>query len=247
MAQQPRFEVEDIERLFRALIPSGTEDPFGRIEKLILDVSLDHKMAAEGQEILEERLFEKLDSIENRTFGILFLMIFRTIKIFLGLLPAGRIIIIALAIFTLLSTALETGGISADDIAAAAKKTGLADWLSKVLDDLEEHAALLSTHVEDLVLLTTEMFASISSDIDGTIFNLNQVYKDSLTDPGEDPEAKFARLQSDVLAQAARLAPTGNAANNLKELLGPALQGISKRIREIPDQARQLVDLGSTS
>lgn len=246
MANQPRFDVEDIERLFRALIPSGLPDPFGRLEKLLQQLHLDQNDQEEITDLHREELFKRLDSIQRRTFGILILQIFRTIKLFMGFLPQGRIILIIIAVLGLGQMLLEDGEVSVGSIRDAVASTGIAKFIDDIMEQIKEQADLLANHTMELANATSEIFVSVSARVDQTSSGLTLMLNGLSSQQYETVDEM--RIALDIaydqgLSLASGLVPAGNAAANGADLIGPALRAIDDRIREFPDLALRLVTL----
>ena len=246
MAKQPRFDSEDIERLFRALIPAGGPDPFGKIEALLLDLGEEISKNDLLTDKHRKELMDELADIKTRTFGILFLQIFKTLKFFLGLLPQGRVILIVLAGIGLLTALLQDGTVSVGNIREAVAKTGLAKFIDKLLEDLTAFVEGIADHVEELANQSGEISIFISGRIDTTLLTLESLANDLLPDPEEgiiELDQRLARGRESIRVAAAQLAPAGNAASNAADLLTPALRGLDDRIRVIPTMALKLVRL----
>lgn len=246
MAKDPTFTIEDVERLFRALVPSGQPDPFGRIERLILSLAEEE---AKDQIITDqhrEEILEELASIKARTFGILFLQIFRTLKFFLGLLPQGRLILIVIAGIGLLTVLLDEGEVSGQAIRDAVAQTGLAKFIDRILEELGVFTNAVADRVQELSNLSAGLFVSVAGAVDAAQVDLAQAAQDLISTGGETEEAAAERIRRahDAVTRAAnRLLPAGNAAANGADLVGPALRGIHSSIREIPGMALKLVRL----
>ena len=244
MAQEPRFDVEDIQRLFRALVPSGSPDPFGRIEQMLLETA---RAALEEGKLTDEyraKLDAELASIKTRTFGILILQIFKTIKFFLGILPSGRLMLVLLAGVGLLIALSEDGELSLGSIREAAASTGLARFIDDVMAELRKFTDELAVQTSSLANATSEMFVFLSGRLDGTMESLTIVANN--LEPGlyqgEGGLATAMQRQAQEIDRiVSGLFPAANAAANGADLLGPALRGIDDRIRKIPDLALRLV------
>ena len=251
MAQQPRFETADIERLFRAILPSGREDPFGKIEDLLLKISEELQKDGVLHDEFREKTKEQLDSIESRTFGILLLQIFRTISFFFRLLPQGRLIILAVVIIGLVQSLLEDGQPSLDAIKAAAKATGLSAFVDRIIDELKKFTDEIAGDMSQIADVASVTFAQLSFDMD---FMLNGVDRLAfkLDELGRHIDANninqaFFALQDTlpeltVIRQRALLG--SNLANNAADLIGPILRGLDDQIRTIPALAVKAIRLG---
>lgn len=138
--RQPRFEIEDVERLFRALVPAGTPDPFGRIEELLVRLSEDY--VADQKETIKYRdeIFDELSSIKTRTFGILLLQVFTAFRFFFSLLPQGRVILILVAGMSLIDRYLKDDPPTLADVKGLVKKTGINNFIDKMLEEVKVSA-----------------------------------------------------------------------------------------------------------
>jgi len=252
MAQQPRFDVEDIERLFRALLPAGREDPFGRLEELLVELG---KALVEGDEetdTFREKLLDELASIKTRTFGILLLQIFQTLRFFFGLLPSGRLILLTVAAIGLVQTLLSTDKPSLQDIRDAVESTGVAKFIDKILAEIQTVADELGDTVSSAADVTSQMFVAMAGRMEGTeatiesaILSLQQIGEISVN----TPEGLFEAQRTAATAATALLdaLPGTTEATTLAingvELIGPLLRGLDGEIRKFPDLAVKLVRL----
>lgn len=258
MAKQPQFESEDIERLFRALLPANKPDPFGEIEQRLLELG---NALLEGEQETEiYRIFvkEELADIKNKTFGILVLQIFRIIKFFFGLLPQGRIILLVIAGLGLASTILQGERPTLADVRAAAESTGLADFIDGILGELQRVVGEIEQSVEGVGTEFTEVFSRMTTDsaflegeLGGAVRQLRSVLDLSpnlsaatadgveLTGLAETLHEILAGLQAMELP----LEAIANAASNGSIFLPAILRAIEKRLREIPELASRMVSL----
>lgn len=246
MAKAPRFNIEDVERLFRALVPSGTPDPFGRIEELVLSLAEEHAKDGILTDKFRAEIREELDDIKSRTFGILFLQIFRTLKFFMGLLPQGRIILIIVAGIGLLTTLLQDGSLSGEAIREAVAKTGLSKFIDKLLAELTAFVNEIANHVEELANQTSEVFVSVAGNLDQSLATLVQIASDLVPVQEEtlsETQQRASTAANRIALEVDRMAPTSNLAANGADLLGPALRDLDNRIRVIPTMALKLVRL----
>jgi len=251
MAQEPRFDVQDFERIFRALLPNNQVDPFGRIEDLL--ISQDEDFVKDGvlTDKFRKDLFEQLDSIESRTFGILFLQIFRTLRFFFGLLPQGRIILLLVAAVTVLTSVLEDGEISLGSIQEAVKNTGLAKFIDDIMDEITVFTTEIADNVQELSFAASDVFASIAIQLDSQLASFDNIITrlaeasdrsgESIEDDFEFLERNVSFALNDLVKTVERLRPPANAAANADTLLGPALRALDDEIRTIPTLALKLV------
>jgi len=244
VAQEPRFQIEDIERIFRALNPSGAPDPFGRIEDLILAAEEEHVKNGIITDKFRKDVKEELDDIKSRTFGILFLQIFKALKLLFGLLPQGRIILILLAAVTLLTATLEGETISLAAVRDAVEKTGLAKFIDDIMAELTTFTTEIADDVEELAFASSDVFASIAIQLDSQISRLERARDDLNTFSIPDEDAALAamdQVQFDLQEIINVLVGPSNSAANADTLLGPALRALDDQIRTIPTLALRLV------
>jgi len=251
LAQVPRFQVEDIERLFRALIPSGQPDPFGRIEEIVLALGEEHAKDAVLLDKNQKDVGEELEDIKSRTFGILFLQVFKTLSFFLRLLPQGKIILLAVAIIGLLTTVLQDGDVSGAAIRDAVRNTGLAKFIDDILEELKKFTTEIADNVEELSFAASDVFASVAIQLDANINALQNLVGDLSTfDIGNDLEAletakaRMSQVAFEMDEIVNNLVFPANAASNSDLILGPALRALDDEIRTIPTLALKLVRFG---
>lgn len=258
MAKQPQFETEDIERLFRALLPTNRPDPFGEIEQRLLDIG--NALLEGDEDTLKYQQFvkEELSDIKNKTFGILVLQIFRIIKFFFGLLPQGRIILLLIAGLGLASTILQGERPTLADVRAAAESTGLADFIDGILGELQRVVGEIEQSVEGVGQSFTEVFSRMTSDtaflegeLSGAIAQLRSVVgrpgasRASRETPfeGQDIADRVQAALEGLQAMELPLEAIANAASNGSIFLPAILRAIEKRLREIPELASRMVSL----
>lgn len=251
MANAPRFQTEDIERLFRALLPSGREDPFGKIEEFLIVISEELQKDGVLHDEFREKTLDQLDSIESRTFGILLLQIFKTISFFFRLLPQGRLIILVIAIIALIQSILSDGQPSLEAIKAAAKATGLSGFVDKIIEELKKFTDEIAGNMSEIADVASVTFAQLSFDLD-FILNSSKRLEFLLEEVNRHNNALnadqvFFSLQAveQELAQVVRRGILGsNLANNAADLIGPILRGLDDQIKTIPALAIKAIRLG---
>jgi len=251
MAQPPRFDVEDIERIFKALNPSAIEDPFGRIEELVLSLGEEHAKESILLDKNQKEVAEELADIKSRTFGILFLQIFKTLAFFFRLLPQGKIIILVLAVIGLLQTLLSDGEVSVGAIRDAVAKTGLADFIDRVQAEIALFTTEIADNVKELSFATSDVFAQLAIELDATLDILGAIERSMVVEGGPNSAEAQEKLEDQMLAASfeigalrARLFGPANQASNADALIGPTLRGLDVQIRTIPALALQLVRFG---
>lgn len=251
MAKAPTFQIEDIERLFRALLPDSRPDPFGAIDEQLL--RLREIQAEEGLETdaYREEIKDSLDSIESRTFGILLLQIFRTIKFFFSLLPQGRIILLVLGGIGLVQTLLAGNRPSLEDVKGAVAASGIGAYLDSVMEDIRAVANALAEDTSELADATSQVFVSIAGKLERAEGKLEIL---ASTVPGflegevtatdlQDQARYLSTLGTQLGTILADLTPATNAASNSAEIIGPALRAIGPQIKDLPDLALKLTRL----
>jgi len=255
---QPRFDVEDFERLFRALLPDARPDPFGELFKNLTDQAERFEEEIKATQDYRDGAEEARADIKTRTFGILFLQIFKTLKLFFGFLPQGRVIILVIAVLGLASTLINNKPVTLEGIREAVASTGIADFIDKVLAELKESVGEIATELSDVADVLSVQIAQAA----GRFENLEQIFAISQFD-AEVVLGFFQELQGQFVpgfeeaggrAQASlgRLVTTlgtglgtatigANAASNIDVFLTPILRNIPAEINKIPDLAGKLV------
>jgi len=252
MAKQPQFQVEDIERLFRALLPSGREDPFGSIEEKLLELG---KALIEGDEAhleFQEFLKNELAAIQRKTFGILLLQIFSTIKFFFGLLPQGRVILLIVAAVTIINSFLNDEKPSLLDVKNAIASTGIGKFIDDILAEIQSAADQLGASVSQTADITSQMFVAMAGRLEGTeatveaaLVSLARIQEVTVDTPGALFDVQ--RTAETTLLQLRQALPglteATSLASNGAELIGPILRGIDDEISKFPTLALKLVRL----
>lgn len=262
MANQPRFETEDVERLFRALLPTNRPDPFGEIETRLLELGEALVEGEEETQTFRDFIKEELDDIKNRTFGIMILQIFRTLKFFFGLLPQGRIILLVIAGMGLATTLLQGDRPTFSDVREAVKSTGIGDFIDGVMAELQritdETEESLKGTAQEIVRMFNGMTADTSfleAELSNARASLESIVvsftgdTQSLIAGAEEPvDARpTVRQLQNVLAtldaMASPLEQVTNVASNGALFLPAILRALEDRIRAIPGLAAKLVSL----
>lgn len=195
-------------------------------------------------------MFEELGDIKARTFGILFLQIIRTLRVFLGLLPPGRVILLIIAAVTIALPLIQGKTISLQEVRNAVAQTGLGDFLARVMAELNETVGELADNASLLADAASVSFVQLSGAIEIMARDISQALGnvESLLDlQGSELSSEAIELLNKVgfnLGGALRKADsTGNLSSNLDVFLGPALRSLGDEIRTIPRLAEQLVKL----
>jgi len=250
LAQEPRFDSSDLQRLLRAILPANRPDPFGRLEELAVTEAEENTKSEILQDKFRDDVFGRLDKIESRTFGILFLQIFKTLKLFMGFLPQGRIILIVLAGIGLLTALLQDGEVSVGSIRDAVRKTGLADFIDKIFEELNIVVGQIADDAEVVGDVVAELFVSIAGNLDNHLDQLGAIASELVAAEGgqavsiESLELKMASVRNRLIDQLQNMAPTANAAANGADLISPILRNVDDRVRGIPGLAAKLVRFG---
>ena len=258
MANQPRFEIADIERLFRALLPDGTPNPFGEILTTLTTAGERFEEEVEATQEYRDAADEDRDSIKSRTFGILLLQIFKTLKIFFSILPQGRLLLLILAVIGLAVTILDDKPITLDAIREAAAKTGIAKFIDDLLAELKVSVGEISTELSDVADIISVAMAQAA----GKFERLEQVLAISRSDVEEALQfmVNFQNLAAEnlrvsrgraeaALGNAIRSLSLGlqqatggaNITSNVDVFITPVLRRLPGEISKIPDLAGKLI------
>jgi len=203
-----------------------------------------------ADELWRTEVRDELSDIKTRTFGILILQIFRTLKFFFGLLPQGRVILLIVAAVGLIAALIDDGELSGDAIRDAVKATGLNKFIDEILDQVNEIVGELAEDASELADVVSQVFVSVAgkgegieSAIEGEIRNISRVLNERI-DPSVEEALTALRgaLQGfqEILPDVTQVT---NAASNSDLFIGPALRGLDNRMREIPTLALKLVRL----
>jgi len=250
MAKSPTFQTIDIERLFKALLPSAVEDPFGRLESQNIDLLENHEREAVRFDEFDKKISDELADIKTRTFGILALQVFKAIKFFFGILPQGRIILLVVAGLALVNTLLSDGKISASAIRDAVKATGLSDFVDKVIAELKKFVNELAANISEISDLASTIFARLEFDADAILVEARNLDINlNLIDQNLTSRPDLAGIQLDQARQnlnviLSRGLAASNVAGNAADIVGPILRGFDDQIRTIPALALKAVRLG---
>ncbi len=275
MAKQEPLAPGDVEglfqRLFDALLPTDRPDPFGGLEEGILAVRESLVQVLEETDgtqekidaVVEQQKTEKTQtdlyrvgandsrsSIESRTFGILFLQIFRVIKLFFGILPQGRVIILVIAALGLLQTFFDDGEVSLDTIKNAAKSTGLLGFIDKIMEELTREVGEIAQTAQDTGNAVSSIFVQMAGDLEETELDIT-LLRGFIDGLGLDPNQEDAqRVLWDVkdgleglVGDGGKITLAATTASNADLFLTPIMRGIDDEIRKIPDLAGKLVKL----
>jgi len=247
--KQPRFEIEDIERLFRALVPDGGPDPFGKIAEQLLAGAERFEEEVKTTSEYRKDAQDSRDSIESRTFGILFLQILKSIKLLFSILPQGRLILLVIAILGIASTLIDGKPVTLDAIKAAAKSTGIGDFIESILAELKVQVNSMADELATYADVLSIMFVQIAGGAEraeetlAAAFNdLHRIGRDGALDPDiiqlqlQEARNKLSLALRDVTSSA-------SLAINADSFITPRLRAIPLEVRGIPDLAGKLVRL----
>jgi len=241
--------VEDIERLFRALVPDGGPDPFGKLDEKLLAAAERFEEEIKVTTEYRKDAQDSRDSIESRTFGILFLQILKSIKLLFSILPQGRLILLVIAVLGIASTLIDGKPVTLDAIKAAAKSTGIGDFIESILAELKVQVESMADELAGYADVLSIMFAMVASGAERAENTLARAFDDlhriDLTG-GIDTDVIALQLQEARNKLSLALSDITNAATlsiNADSLITPRLRSIPQDIRGIPDLAGKLVRL----
>lgn len=238
------FDTEDVQRILKALFPTGAEDPFGELRGHIITIQEDLAEFDLGYQADQEELREELAAIKTRTFGILILQIINILRTLMGLLPAGRAILIGVAAMGLITTFLQSGKVSGADIQAAVQKSGLSQFIREQFRRLTTLAEEQATRIEDVMDLGTEVVRSAATKADGAFQDVSFLLAeiDKLQQAGEEQRDEIIGAIRAVATQAqTNAAELSNITANLDGLIFGAMRAIPERIRDLPKEASALL------
>lgn len=183
-------------------------------------------------------MLEELDDIKDRTFGIFLLQVFKTVRLIMRLLPAGRVILIALTVFTLLENWISEGELSGASVKSAIEESGLKSWLGDKLQVVYDLVDQIASQVDTSTLLMRDMATSISLSLEKALSELNTALDaaDILPD-----EHAIEVLYNRVVVVMEDLQGAANGAFNTDVLLGPILEDATKKIRDIPGAVSEII------
>ena len=233
------FGIADIERLLKAILPEGRPDPFGELRDQLLAIA-EEQLAFDGKYDANFELTNvRLDSIESRTFGILFLQIIKILRTLFALLPPGRLILILIAVIGLAATFMESGSVTGSDIRRAVEESGLGRFIQEQIRRLNAIVEEQAERVETVIDLGTDVVRSASVKADAVLIDLTALANNAATQSAEEFQ-DYARA---TLAQTLEVGEgLSNLVANLDGLIFGALRAIPDRIREIPALAQQLTE-----
>lgn len=258
--RQGDFDLEDLERLLGSIFEGVEGNPFEKIKEQLLELSSD---LVDQEKITEEyrtEVFDQLEHIRARTFGILILQILKTIKLFMSLLPGGRVILIVLAGLALLESLFNDGTVSAGAIRDAVAKTGLADFIDDTLAQLRTKVGLIADHTGELadaasiiMVRAAGAFENVEAEVGSTVGTLEALiasppyFIEDWYEQGNSTRISISILEGlrdDLMGALTSVQQYGNGVANGADVIGPALRNLDDRLREIPDLALKLVTFG---
>lgn len=182
-------------------------------------------------------VFKHLDKIETRTFGILILQVIKTVKLIISLMPAGRLILVALAVVTLLANYLDTGSLTTENVKEVIRKTGAGQLVEKVLEQIDEAVGLVVGKLDSIESEARSLMGGLQDDLDGYARLLDAAYGDLLSNVEEQQ-----RLGRRAVFQAANsLREDANLAGNLQFLFAALFQEGKAPLETLKTIARRLV------
>lgn len=241
MAEQA-FDIRDVERILKSLFPQTGENPLGELRAQLIKIREEQLAFEQGYDSDQEELFEELGDIKTRTFGILILQIINILRTLMGLLPAGRIILLAIAAMGLVTTYLQTGTVSGADIQAAVQRSGLGEFIREQLRRLAAVADEQATRVEQVIDLGGEVVDAAAAKAAAVLVDLEFMFNEISAEEIEDVEQLLATLQTvmaETIDQASQLT---NLTGNMDSLIFGALKRVPEQIRDLPASAAKLVE-----
>lgn len=236
------FTISDVERILKALLPDNREDPLATLEDSLLALREDF-----GE--WTEDATDRFDSLEARTFGILILQVIKTVKTIFGLLPAGRVILIAITVLGLISAYLEDGTLSIDTAKNVIKESGLGDFINEKLKTIQAEAEVLAEGVRTTTIMARDSFVALAGDteaIESRLHDLlhlmDQAVSSNAAEPAFNITSAAQQWRTYVELLIADMTPVATLANNADVVIGPVLASIEERIREIPQIAKAMVE-----
>jgi len=258
---QPRFEVEDFERLFRAILPDGRPNPFGEIAEALSLLAERFETEIKVTQAYRDKAEDSRDDIKSRTFGILFLQIFKTLKFFFGLLPQGRVILIIIAVIGIGTALMQNKSVSLGAVRDAVRSTGIGDFIDKVLKELKEEVGEMATELGDLADVisvtvaqsagkfeTVEQLLAIAQEDLATAQGFFTHFQGQFAEGFEELGGQAQEATNSAIAALTRgLAEAslgGNALANIDVFFTPTLRKIPGQLQQIPDLAQKLIRFG---
>jgi len=244
------FTIDDIERGLKALFPTTGENPFENIEDKLLEAREEFEKSEVITEAYRKKTADQLDDIESRTFGILLLQIFSTLRFFFRLLPQGRLILLVVAGIGLIQTLLSDGTVSVETIKQAVAASGLQVFVDRVIESITAIVKEQASHASELADTASQVFVSIAGKGEGVERAIEAEIQRIrfISQVGETPTVEEMFNHLGITRAALRgllpdLAELTNAASNSALVLGPALRRLDDGIEDIPALALKLVRL----
>lgn len=241
MAEQA-FTTRDVERILKALFPDVRENPLGEIRSQLIEVREELLAFEQQTDATNEELFEELDKIQARTFGILILQIIKTIKTLMGLLPAGRVILLAIAAIGLITTLLENGEVTGSDIKNAVEQSGFGAFIREQLRRIQDIASAQAQRIEDVIDLGSDVVQAGARKAEVVLGDLEFTLNQLETETFENAEQVVDAIRPILIETADQALQLLNLTSNSDSLIFGALRAVPERIRRIPQEAASLVE-----
>lgn len=242
MAENP-FTIEDVERILRAVFPDlKEENPLGVIQARLLDIMEDIDDMRSDDALDRRSRDEQLDKIQSRTFGILILQIINIIRIMMGLLPAGRVVLMVIAGTGLITTFLQSGKVSGEDIRNAIEQSGLSEFISNQLKKLRELADGVADDIDTTIDLGASVVEAAALRAQTNLIDL-QFLANELAEASQlnDPQEIIARMERVTAETIGRATELTNLTSNLDSLIIGSLRTLPQQVRAIPNEAAKLI------
>lgn len=238
------FDINDVERILKSIFPQVGENPLGDILREIIQVQEDLNSFMDGYADDQKHMSSELEDIKARTFGILILQIIKIIKTLMGLLPAGRFILLAIAALGLVGTFMETGGVSSSDIRDAVERSGLQKFLDESIARLRALAEQQAQRVEGIIAMGAPVIQSAANQSDYILVQIEMIM--SNFNPATMPytwvpedAVKIIREQLNQLYGNA--SGLSNLTANIDSLILGSLEQVPQQIRAVAEEATNLV------
>lgn len=119
-----------------------------------------------------ENADDSLDTIKAIAFGRFLVSLFKTMRFVFGLLPAGRFILLAIAVFSLLETWLDKKELSVQTVSDAFVESGLTAFFQESLNAVESELTAKADEIHQATLVLLDSVHSARGDLDVAVGRL---------------------------------------------------------------------------
>ena len=236
------FDLADLERILSAVFPdlkTVSSEDIAALKGLLVDIG-EQLIAAETAELAwREKADDKLDDIKTRTFGILILQIIKTVKFIFSLLPAGRAVLIGLALFSVLTSYLEGEKVDKGTVSEIMEKTGLSNFLSRIVNQVDDRVNEVISELRAIAdqggNVLDETVTDLEKVITRQITNLQAI---RLADVQTNLPAFYSSVD-DLKDSISDLEGSANVIANLKVILEAITRGTEDKIRDFSSIIRE--------